>query len=274
MIVEGFLVGLHQSPYHGFSVEFSQHRPYIQGDSLRNVDWKVYAKSDKYYIKQYEEETNLICNIFLDTSNSMSFNYATDITKLEYGITLAACFSYLLINQKDAVGLTLYSDRIKNYLPPKSSRVYLHSILSALTKTAPDGKTNIANCLEQIAGKIKKRGLTIFISDFLEDTELILKTLKHFHFKKNEVIVFQVLDPVERSFNFDADSTFVDLETGEDIITQPHHIRQAYRKKMEEHIDRLKKECYKLGIEFNQIDTTQSFDKALMSYFMKRAKLY
>ncbi len=131
MVVEGFLAGLHQSPYHGFSAEFSQHRPYIQGDSLRNVDWKAYAKSDKYYIKQFEEETNLICNIYLDISNSMSFKYSSEVSKLEYGITLSAGLSYLLINQKDAAGITLYSDKIENYIPPKSTKVHLHSILSA-----------------------------------------------------------------------------------------------------------------------------------------------
>jgi uncharacterized protein (DUF58 family) len=274
MVVEGFLVGLHQSPYHGFSAEFSQHRPYIQGDSLRNVDWKVYAKSDKYYIKQFEEETNLICNVFLDTSNSMSFKYSAGVSKLEYGITLAASLSYILINQKDAVGLTLYSDKIENYLPPISTKVHLHAILSMLSKAEPKGKTAIMNCMEQMAGKIKKRGLTIFISDFLEDPEPILKTLKHIHFKKNEVIVFQILDPVEQSFNFDADSSFVDLETGEELLTQPHFIKKAYREKMNEHLEHLKKECYKLGIEYNLLDTSQSFDKALMNYFTKRAKLY
>ena len=273
MVVEGFLAGLHQSPYHGFSAEFSQHRPYIQGDSLRNVDWKAYAKSDKYYIKQFEEETNLICNIYLDISNSMSFKYSSEVSKLEYGITLSAGLSYLLINQKDAAGITLYSDKIENYIPPKSTKVHLHSILSALSKIQPKGKTAIVNCLEQITEKINKRGLTIFISDFLEDIQLILKTLKQVHFKKNEIIVFQILDPVERNFNFESDSTFVDLETGDEVLTQPHHIKKAYREKMDQQLEYLKKECYKLGIEYNLLYTTQSFDKALICYFMKRAKM-
>jgi uncharacterized protein (DUF58 family) len=274
MIVEGFLVGLHKSPYHGFSAQFSQHRPYIQGDPLRDIDWKVYAKSDKYYIKQYEEETNLICNIFLDTSNSMSFKYASGVTKLDYGITLAAAISYLLMNQKDAVGLALYSDKIDSYLPPRASRVYLQTIMTALGNTRAQGKTSILNCLDQIAGKIKKRGLTIFISDLMEDSEAVIKTLKHVHFKKNEVIVFHLLDPAEVNFNFENDASFVDLETGEEIITQPHLIKKAYRDKMKQHLDYLKKECRNHGIEYNLIDTSQSFEKALMSYYMKRAKMF
>lgn len=274
MIVEGFLVGLHKSPYHGFSAQFSQHRPYIQGDPLRDIDWKVYAKSDKYYIKQYEEETNLICNIFLDISNSMSFKYTSGVTKLDYGITLAAGISYLLMNQKDAAGLALYSDKIESYLPPKTSKVYLQTILTALSNTEAKGKTSILNCLGLIAEKIKKRGLAIFISDLMEDPEAVIKTLKHVHFKKNEVIVFHLLDPAEINFDFESDASFVDLETREEIITQPHLIKKAYRDKMKQRLDYLKRECRNHGIEYNLIDTSQSFEKALMNYYMKRARMF
>lgn len=265
---------MHQSPYHGFSAEFSQHRPYMQGDSLRNIDWKVYGKSDKYFIKQFEEETNLICNIFLDVSNSMSFKYSSGITKLDYGITLAAGLAYLLVNQKDAAGLTLYSDKIRNYFPPKASRVYLQTMLAALSKIKPEGTTSIKSCLELIAEKVKKRGMTIFISDFLENPDDILKTLKQVHFKKNEVIVFQILDPAEIDFNFSEDTSFVDLETGEEMAVQPHLIKAAYRNKIKEHIEFLKKGCLKQGIEYNLITTSESFDKALVGYFMKREKMF
>jgi len=274
MIVEGFLVGIHQSPYHGFSAEFSQHRPYMQGDSLRNIDWKVYGKSDKYFIKQFEEETNLICNIFLDVSSSMNFKHSAQVTKLDYGITLAASLSYLLNNQKDASGLVLYSDKIKSYFPPKASRVYLQTILAALTKIEPEGKTSVQSCLPLIAEKIKKRGLTIFISDFLENPDDILKTLKQVHFKKNEVIIFHLLDNSEIEFDFDNDTSFIDMETGEEMSVQPHLIKTAYRTKMNEHINYLKKECLKNGIEYNLINTSDPFDKALLSYFTKRAKMF
>jgi uncharacterized protein (DUF58 family) len=273
MIVEGFMVGLHRSPYHGFSVEFSEHRPYMQGDPIKNIDWKVYAKREKYFIKQYEEETNLICNIFLDISKSMQFKNKSALTKLEYGITLTAALSYLMINQQDAVGLTLYSDKIHNYLPPKSNRVYLKTLLTSLNQVKPSGATTTAKCLDSVAEKIKKRGLTIIISDFFDDLNSIMTALKHIHYKKNEVIIFQLLDPIEKSFGFDRDSIFVDLETEEQITTQPHQIKRAYQEAMNEYLAKLKSECLNYGIEYNLIETNQPFESALLSYFAKRARM-
>lgn len=273
MVVEGFKVGLHRSPYHGFSVEFSEHRPYMQGDALKNVDWKVFAKSEKYFIKQYEEETNLICNVFVDISKSMNYKHTAKITKLEYATILAAALAYVMIDQQDSVGLAIYSDKIHSYLPPKSNRVYLKTILSALDKIKPEGATATSRCLDSVADKIKKRGLTIIISDFFDDLDSILNALKHIHYKKNEVIIFQVLDPVEKNFGFDHDSIFVDIETGEQITTQPHQIQRAYQQAMNEYLSKLKSECLNYGIEYNLIDTNQPFDKALISYFAKRSKL-
>lgn len=273
MIVEGFMVGLHRSPYHGFSVEFSEHRPYMQGDPIKNIDWKVYAKRERYFIKQYEEETNLICNIFLDISKSMQFKNKSALTKLEYGITLTAALSYLMINQQDAVGLTLYSDKIHNYLPPKSNRVYLKTLLTSLNQVKPSGATTTAKCLDSVAEKIKKRGLTIIISDFFDDLNSIMTALKHIHYKKNEVIIFQLLDPIEKSFGFDRDSIFVDLETEEQMTTQPHQIKRAYQEAMNDYLNKLKSECLNYGIEYNLIETNQPFESALLSYFAKRARM-
>lgn len=274
MVVEGFKVGLHRSPYHGFSVEFSEHRPYMQGDSLKNVDWKVYAKSEKYFIKQFEEETNLICNIFVDVSKSMNYKHTAKITKLDYAITLAASLAYVMIDQQDSVGIAIYSDKIHSYLPPKSNRVYLRTLLSALDQIEPGGVTTTSKCLDLVAAKIKKRGLTIIISDFFDDVDSVLNALKLIHYKKNEVIVFQILDPIENSFGFDRDSIFVDLETGEQLTTQPHQIQRAYQQAMNEYLNKLKSECLNYGIEYNLIDTSQPFDKALISYFAKRSKLH
>ena len=273
MVVEGFKVGLHRSPYHGFSVEFSEHRPYMQGDALKNIDWKVYAKNEKYFIKQFEEETNLICNIFIDVSRSMNYKHTAKITKLDYAKTLAAALSYVMIDQQDSVGLAIYSDKIHSYLPPKSNRVYLKTILSALNQIEPGGATVTSKCLDSVAEKIKKRGLTIIISDFFDDMDSILTALKHIHYKKNEVIVFQVLDPVEKNFGFGSDSIFVDLETGEQMTTQPHQIQKAYRQAMSEFTNKLKSECLNYGIEYNVIETTQPFDKALIGYFAKRSRM-
>lgn len=273
MVVEGFKVGLHRSPYHGFSVEFSEHRPYMQGDALKNVDWKVFAKSEKYYIKQFEEETNLLSHIFVDASKSMQFKHSGKVSKIDYATILAAALAYVMIDQQDSVGLAIYSDKIHTYLPPKSNRVYLKTLLSALNQIQPDGTTTTSKCLDSVAEKIKKRGLTIIISDFFDDLNSILTALKHIHYKKNEVIVFQILDPIEKSFGFDRDSVFVDLETNEQMTTQPHQIQRAYQEAMNEYLNKLKTECLNFGIEYNLIDTSQPFDKALMSYFAKRAKL-
>jgi len=274
MVVEGFKVGLHRSPYHGFSVEFSEHRPYMQGDALKNVDWKVYAKSEKFYIKQFEEETNLLSHIFVDASKSMLFKHSGKVSKIDYATILAAALAYVMIDQQDSVGLAIYSDKIHTYLPPKSNRVYLKTLLSALNQIQPGGTTTTSKCLDSVAEKIKKRGLTIIISDFFDDMNSILTALKHLHYKKNEVIVFQILDPIEKSFGFDRDSVFVDLESGEQITTQPHQIQRAYQEAMNEYLNKLKNECLNFGIEYNLIDTSQPFDKALMSYFTKRSRLH
>jgi len=274
LVVEGFMVGLHKSPYHGFSVEFTEHRPYMQGDGLKDVDWKVFGKTEKYFIKQYEEETNLKSYILLDTSSSM--NYASDgnITKLEYGSILVAGLSYLMIKQQDAVGLSLYSEKINTYLPPKSTRAYLLKIFKNLSEAKASSKTNTASSLNSIAEKIKRRGLVVIVSDFFDDIDSVLKALKHFRYQKNEVIVFQILDPFERSFAFGRDAIFKDLETAEEITTQPYQIQKAYKESMSEFISRIKTECLNSNIEYNLIDTSDPFDKALLSYIQKRSRLY
>ena len=274
LVVEGFMVGLHKSPYHGFSVEFTQHRPYMQGDSLKDVDWKVYGKTEKFYIKQYEEETNLKSYILLDVSKSMSFSSADMVSKLDYASTLAAALSYLMIKQQDAAGLTLYSNRIVQHLPPKAARPYLQQILKTLSLANPSDTTNTATCLNSVAEKIKRKGLVIIISDLFDDVSSIISALKHFSYNKNEVIVFQILDPMERSFAFGRDAIFRDMETEEEMTTQPFQIQKAYKLAMEEFINTIKRECLNSNIDYNLIDTSAPFDKALLSYIQKRSKLY
>jgi uncharacterized protein (DUF58 family) len=274
LVVEGFMVGLHKSPYHGFSVEFSEHRAYMQGDNLKDVDWKVFGKTEKYFIKQYEEETNLRSYIFLDTSNSMAFSSENNISKLDYSLTLAAALSYMMIHQQDAVGLTLYSDKINKFLPPKSSRAYLQEILKSLANAQPSEKTNTAQSLNETAEKIKGRGLVIIISDFFDELSSVLNAIRHFRYKKNEVIVFQVLDPIERSFSFGRDAIFKDMETADELTTQPYQIQKSYREAMEEFTNKIKAECLNTNIDYNLIDTSEPYDKALLRYVQKRSKLY
>jgi len=273
-VVEGFMVGLHKSPYHGFSVEFSEHRAYMQGDNLKDVDWKVFAKTEKYFIKQYEEETNLRGYIFLDSSNSMAYSSGNYISKLDYSVTLAAALSYLMIHQQDAVGLTLYSEKINKFLPPKSSRTYLQEILKNLANVSASEKTNTANSLSEGAEKLKRRGLVVIISDFFDDINSVLKALKHFSYKRNEVIVFQILDPMEKSFSFGKDAIFRDLETGDELTTQPYQIQKAYREAMKEFTGKIKTECLNSNIDYNLIETSDPYDKALLRYIQKRSKLF
>ncbi|MCJ7554921.1 MAG: DUF58 domain-containing protein [Ignavibacteriaceae bacterium] len=274
MVVEGFMVGLHKSPYHGFSVEFSQHRPYMQGDDLKSVDWKVYGKTEKYFIKQYEEESNLKSYIILDSSKSMDFKSGSNISKLNYSTILAAALSYLMIKQQDAVGLALYSEKINKLLPPKASRTYLQEILKLLSAVSAADKTNTSSSLGEIAEKIKRRGLVIIISDFFDDVDTVIKSLKKFSYKKNEVIVFQILDPLERSFAFGRDAIFKDMETLEEMTTQPYQIQKAYKEAMEEFTNRIKRECLNSNFDYNLIDTATPFDTALYTYIQKRTRLY
>jgi len=274
LVVEGFMVGLHKSPYHGFSVEFTEHRPYMQGDALKDIDWKVYGKTEKFFIKQYEEETNLRSYILLDSSRSMLFASEGNISKLEYAATLVASLSYLMIKQQDAVGLTLYSEKINKYFPPKASKAYLQELLKQLAEVSASDKTNTASCLNSIAEKIKRRGLVIIVSDFFDDINSILSALKHFRYQKNEVIVFQIMDPLERNFSFGSDAVFKDLETDDEMTTQPYQIQKAYKEAMEKFISKIKTECLNSHIEYNLIETSMPFDKALFGYIQKRSKLF
>jgi uncharacterized protein (DUF58 family) len=272
-VVEGFMVGLHKSPYHGFSVEFTQHRSYQQGDPIKDIDWKVYGKSEKFFIKQYEEETNLICHILLDNSKSMNFKNKSNVSKLEYSQVLSASLIYLLLQQQDSVGLTLYSDRIENYTPPKSNKIHLKTLLTSIAKSKSSNKTNTSECLVKAIENIKRRGLVILISDFFDDIEQTLTALKKIHYKKNEIILFQVLDPIELSFAFGRDAVFKDLETDEELTSQPFHIQKAYREAFNEFLNKIKNECLRYNIDYNLVLTTDNYDKALMNFYKKRVKL-
>jgi len=246
----------------------------MQGDNLKDIDWRAFGKTEKFFIKQYEEETNLRSYILVDTSKSMSYSSDKNVNKLEYALTLVAALSYLMIHQQDAVGLTLYSERINKYLPPKSSRAYLQEILKNLVIAEPSQKTNTVQCLCEIAEKIKRRGLVIIVSDFFDDIDSIINALRHFRYKKNEVIVFQVLDPVERSFSFGKDAVFRDLETEEEMTTQPYQIQKAYKEAMIEFTGKIKTECLNSNIDYYLLDTSYPYDKALLKYIQKREKLY
>ncbi len=273
-IVEGFMVGMHKSPYHGFSVEFSDHRSYMQGDPIKDIDWKVFARRDKYFIKRYTEETNLISYILLDISASMNYKHSGLMSKLDYAKLLAASLIHIMQKQQDAVGLTLYSEKIKEYFPPRANRVYARNLQKIISNIEPSKLTNTAECLNSIAGRIKKRGMVIIISDFFDDIEKMLQALKNFNYKKNEVLLFQILDPIELNFGFGKSSVFVDMETDEELVTQPLQIKTAYKEAINGFLSRLKRETVNNGMEYNLLTTEMPFDHALLSYFKKRKKLF
>jgi uncharacterized protein (DUF58 family) len=273
LVVEGFITGLHKSPYHGFSVEFAEHRQYRSGDEIRHLDWKVYARTEKHYIKQYEEETNLRSMIAIDSSASMKYASAKNISKFEYASYLAAAIAYLLINQRDSAGIALYDEAIRSYFPASSRRSYLNEMLKAIDETEPSNSTGTAKSLDEIAERIRRRGLVVVISDFFDDLQSTLKALNHFKHKNHDIIVFQILDPREIDFKFGNSATFIDLESGEEMATQPHQIHKAYTDAVNKFTQDMKKGCRNLNIDYNLVSTDEPFDKSLREFIAKRSKM-
>ena len=271
LVVEGYLVGKHKSPYHGFSVEFAEHRTYGQGDEIKHIDWKLYGKTDRHYVKRFEEETNLRSYILLDTSKSMSFK-SKNISKLKYGESLTAALTHLMINQKDAVGLILFDNAIREYISPKTSKSHKNVIFNSLSKCKAGKNTNIKLILDSMAERIKKSGLVILISDLLDDPKNVMKGLNHFRHNKQEVIVFHLLDKQEFNFTFNERTKFSDMETGETITTDPWHIQSSYQDKIKLFINKFKRECGNQKIDYVPIYTDQNFDLALSEYIRKRHK--
>ena len=273
LVVEGFITGLHKSPYHGFSVEFAEHRQYMPGDEIKHIDWKIYGKTDRYYIKQFEEETNLKAYIILDASRSMSYASNGRITKLEYASYITAALAQLMIQQRDAVGFTIYDESVRLHMPPLATKLYLKEILRQLELLTASNKTAIADSLHTIAERIKRRGLVIILSDLFDKPNEVMAALRHFRHKKNEVIVMQILDPLERSFAFGRDAVFKDLETSDELMTQPWHIQKAYQQEMKKFLNTYKKECREHNIDYVLLDTSTPFDVALFEYLHKRQRM-
>jgi uncharacterized protein (DUF58 family) len=270
-IVEGFLTGLHRSPFKGFSVEFAEYRQYIPGDDLATIDWKVYARSDRYYVKKFEEETNLDCHVMLDVSGSMAYGSGA-MTKFEYGACLAASLAYLMNRQRDAIGLTAFDDRIVSMLPASARGGHLRAVLLTLQRLQLGRETNLAKPLHQLADSLTKRGMVVVISDLLDDPAEVIRGLKHFQFRGTDVIVFQVLDPDEIHFPFDRATRFEDLETSEEIMAVPGAVRDHYLKEMGGLIDRYRRELGGAGIDYQLLNTSEPLELALLAYLSTRAR--
>jgi len=271
-VVEGFVSGLHRSPYHGFSVEFAEHRKYTPGDNIKDLDWRAWAKSDRFYVKRYEEETNLSAHLLLDVSASMTFG-SRGLSKLEYACFLAASLAYLMIRQQDSVGLVVFAEGIEKRLPAHSTTLHLNELLRALEAVEPAGETDIAATFHQLAEMIKRRGLIIILSDLLDDEREVLRALRHFRHRRHEVIIFHILDRAELRFTYDRLSDFVDLETGARLQADPRFVRQEYLKQFGRFLDTYRQGATESNIEYVLADTSTPFDRLLLAYLARRSKV-
>ncbi|MEQ8904575.1 DUF58 domain-containing protein [Ekhidna sp.] len=278
-LVDGFITGLHKSPYHGFSVEFAEHKLYNYGESTRHIDWKVFSRTDRLYTKQYEEETNLRCRILVDNSASMHYP-APGKDKLKFSVFAASALAYLLTKQRDVVGLSVFSDTIEQETDLRSTKAHLNTILtklSELEKSKPSKKTNISSVLHEMADKIHKRSLVVIFSDMFQNTreDDLLNAMQHLKHNKHEVILFHVSDySSELHFEFeDRPYRFIDMETDESIKVNPHDVKDLYRKEMAKFYQNLKIKCGMMKVDFVPVNTNDSFDKILGAYLIKRKKM-
>ena len=271
VVVEGFLSGLHRSPFHGFSVEFAEHREYVPGDDLKYLDWALYARTDHYYIKRFEEETNLRCHLLLDHSASMAYGTGL-LTKWDYSCFLATCLAYLMVKQQDAVGMALFGSAPGLYVPPRCRRSHLRQLMSTMIQHAPTGKTDIAASLRATVRKLKRRGLVVVVSDLIDDPPETLKALRLLAGHRHDVIVFHVQDATELEFNFEGAALFRDMETGEEMEIDPATLRSAYVEKMQELCEFYRKGLSEIGVDYHLVNTRQSYDHALTAYLNRRAR--
>ena len=268
-IVEGYMAGEHKSPYRGFAIEFAQHREYAPGDDVRHLDWKVQAKTERYYIKQYEQETNFVAHLLLDGSESMKYG-SGEISKLEYGKMMAACLAYLILHQRDAVALGIFDEEVQEYLPRSDNRDNLFRIMDRLAGFEPLRGTRLAPVLHGMAGQIKRKGIVIVISDFFDDEEELLQSVQHLRFKGHEVIMMQVLDPCEIDFPFTGNVEFEGLEDLPLIRTRPSQIKKSYHREFEKFRERLQSDVERHQCHFVGARTDQPLDEVLANYLTFR----
>jgi uncharacterized protein (DUF58 family) len=272
-VVEGFVSGLHRSPHLGFSVNFAEYRHYRPGDDIRKIDWKVFGRTDRFYVKEFEGETNTALNLVLDCSRSMDYG-SRGITKLEYGQFLTACLAYFAFNQRDSVGFAAFDDRVRDQVPARSSMGHLNTVLHAIERLRAQERSSFRKPLVEVAERVRRRGIIAVVSDFYDDFEQVMIGLRNLAFRGNDVIVFHLLDPAELHFDFDKSAQFVDLETREEMHVIPDFLRQEYLKLMRTQIAAFEMECQKDRMDYALIDTSEPLDQALYSYLARRAQLY
>jgi uncharacterized protein (DUF58 family) len=285
-VVEGYMAGEHKSPFRGFSIEFTQHREYVPGDDIRHLDWKVLGRTDRYYLKQYEQETNYVAHLLLDGSESMRYGSglrgmnggarkdagAAKISKFDYGRIMAACLAYLILNQRDATTVALFDTAVKQYIPRTGSLASIHNIMATLAAFQPTRPTGIGAVLHQVAGQIRRKGIVILISDLFDDEQAILDGIQHLRFGGNEVIVFHTMDPYELEFPFQGNVEFDGLETIPKITTRPREVRKSYLRELENFRTRLREGCERNSTHYILVDTSHPLHEILSGYLAFRLR--
>jgi uncharacterized protein (DUF58 family) len=269
LIVEGYLSGRHKSPYHGFSVEFAQHREYVPGDDIKHVDWKVFGRTERYYLKQYEEETNLVCWLVLDISESMQYTSGT-VTKFDYACLMAAALSYLILHQQDSVGLVTFDDQVRAFLRPLSQPSHLKEIVGVMNRGPERQKTRLGPIFHDLAERLGRRALVLVLSDLFDDVPEVLAGLRHLRYKRHEVVVFHVLDPAELDFPFQEATLFRGLEQSSELLTDPRSLRRGYLEQFATYVAELQRGCRSQNSEYLQLRTDADPGVALASYLAQR----
>jgi len=274
IIVEGLIAGMHRSPYHGFSAEFLEHRPYLPGESIRSIDWRSYARTDRTVVRLFEDETNLYARILLDKSMSMAFGSEGVMAKFDYGRTLAASLAWIFVRQRDAVGLVTFGEHIDVSLPPRSTNIQLQTIIACLQKSSPSGATRCAAAIDGAARAIRKRGMCVLISDLFDDPASVVQALRHLRFKRQDTIVIWLLDPMEREFRRDAPLAVLDMESGEKVHLDGETAAEYYEKGMRAHRALIESACREMAIDCEMVFTDEPFQRALIRVLEKRRRLY
>jgi len=274
MLVEGLFIGLHGSPYYGQSPEFASHRQYYPGDEISRIDWKVYGRSDKHFIKRYEMESDMPVMVVLDTSASMAFNSGDGLSKLGYAVHFAAALAHLAVTQNDRAGLALFDEGVRTFMPARGGKRHLFQVIDQLSRVGPSGETSIIDVCHEVAGRLKQRGLVLILSDFMDPAyRQLSRCLSHFRFSGYDVAAFHILDPAEIEFPFQQTMNFADMETGEEVVIEPRGFQARYQEQMNRFREAVRKQCFDAHFDYTLIDTARPIEKALQQYLAQRARI-
>jgi uncharacterized protein (DUF58 family) len=272
-VVEGFRAGIHASPLKGASVEFADHRQYVKGDNLRNLDWKVFGRTERYYVKRFEEETSLRTQVIIDGSGSMAFAHGDRPSKYDYACRIAAALGYIVSRQQDSLGLTIYDDEIRRQIPARGGSRHLRAVMESLAAHRPENRTNTGHALHTLAEMIARRGLIVLMSDLFDDPDAVFRAIAHFRKKMHDVILLQILDPCELELDIDRAALFIDMETGERLELDPTLARLTYKRELQAAIDNCRERCAVMNVDYRLVSTAESFEDFIAQYLTERRRM-